>query len=382
MRTAVDALVTGFVKSPLLAERSFAPLRQLRREGHIRDIHYVTWDSAEIDPLVEPVSAMEDVRVTRIPQPEAKGNANQRGVVYQVKNLEAALKLVRGSDVFVLKSRPDVVVRADFLRDKILDFDSQHAIEGRRPFPGIVAPPPAFEHKVWIPWADANQPFFCEDAMFLATARDARKFVTALTPDDLEILADSKCGPYAHIVRYAKIFTGRFPLFANYLRNYRYFVNDMDYRLKLLPFLLGNGFFWHLLIAHAWILHSHFHVDAGDQGDIQFYPNNVNQNADWSNPDGLKLANPYDVITRWRDGTRPELATHCLRRAYGRLVDDAWQTGLFTGSPPDFPRASLAGLLGNAVQSADGRLSGLEREFYLGLERQYAEHWSAREAAA
>ena len=43
----VDALITGFVPSPLLLKQSLAPIRTLRREGLIRHIHYVTWDSAE-----------------------------------------------------------------------------------------------------------------------------------------------------------------------------------------------------------------------------------------------------------------------------------------------------------------------------------------------
>ena len=93
-----------------------------------------------------------------------------------------------------------------------------------------------------------------------------------------------KIGERISLPRSPRIFAPAYRLFANYLRNYRYFINDFDYRLQLVPHLLNDGFFWHVLVAHAWILHSQFHVDAGRQGDIVFYANNVNQNADWSKP--------------------------------------------------------------------------------------------------
>jgi hypothetical protein len=43
MQRPVDALVTGFTKSPELLARSLDSLRRLKQEGIIRDIHCVTW---------------------------------------------------------------------------------------------------------------------------------------------------------------------------------------------------------------------------------------------------------------------------------------------------------------------------------------------------
>ena len=156
----------------------------------------------------------------------------------------------------------------------------------------------------------------------------------------------------------------RWPLFAGYLRNYRSFVNDLDYRLKLVPMILDDGFFWHLLIAHAWILYSQFHVDAGELNDLRFFANNVNRDADWSRPETLALANPYDDLLSWRNDTRPHEATHSVRRLYGRLMDDAWPAALFNRTMPDFPRETLRGLMENAALCSDGRLGGIEAEFY------------------
>ncbi|HEV2650701.1 MAG TPA: hypothetical protein VGU69_05545, partial [Rhizomicrobium sp.] len=107
MTRAVDAIVTGFTKNAALCEASFAPLRRLKLDGVIRTIHYVTCDSAEIDGFVAPVETMDDVATTRVPQPAVTGSANQKSVLYQVANLDAALRLVEDGETLIVKSRPD-----------------------------------------------------------------------------------------------------------------------------------------------------------------------------------------------------------------------------------------------------------------------------------
>jgi hypothetical protein len=370
----VDALICGFAKSPELAEESLAPLLQLKQEQVIRDIRYVTWDSPELDSFVAPIAAMPEVLTTRVPQPQAAGNAKQRGLIYQVRNLEAALALVPGNDGLVLKTRPDFVADAGFLRRKIANFARDCAVPERRSQQGVEMPRPVLENKIWIPWADSNQPFFFEDATFMGTARDVRKLVTPLTAKDMAIMEDLDCGGYAHVVRYARLFTDSWPIFRNYLRHYRCFPNNFDYRMKLVQFMLAEGFFWHLVIAHAWILHSQFHVDIGAPLELCFYPNNINQQADWSRPESLKLANPYDDSANWRIGTMPGEAAESVRRAYARLMDDAWQTQLFTAEMPDLPRETLRDIMQN-VAAGDGRLGGIERDYYQKLESFHRANW-------
>jgi len=381
MKTA-DVLITGFIKSPGLVRESLAPLLALRGDGLIRHIHYVTWDSSELDAFVAPVAAHGDVRITRVPQPDATGSAEQRGLVYQVENLRAGLALIRDDDTLVLKTRLDMVAKAPFLAGKIANFARDARVPPRRSPQGIAMPAPVLKSKIWIPWADANQPFFFEDAMFMGRAGDLRRLVTPVTSADTDVLSDPLCGPYAHVVRYAKIFAGNWPIFASYLRHYRGFVNDMAYRRKLIPMVLDDGFFWHLLIAHAWILYSQFHVDAGGLNDLRFFANNVNRDADWSQPQTLKLANPYDDVANWRGDTRPGEATHSARRIYGRLMDDAWQTALFNQPLPDFPHETLRGLMENVAAHRDGRLGEIERAFYAALDAFHRREWQAPMARA
>jgi hypothetical protein len=369
MRRAADALVIGFCKAAAVTQASFAPLCRLRQEGHLRDIHYVTWDDPALDNFVAPVAAMEGVRITRLPQPAITGSAGWRGVRLQVENLRCGLALL-APETLVLKLRPDFVVRADLLREKLNGFDRHCAPVARTAANGTVMPAPLLKCKMWLAWADANQPFFYEDAAFLALKEDAEKLVTAVTEEDRAILDNGPLsGPFAHVVRYGRIFAGRYPLFAAYLARYRFFANDMAYRRELLAAMLGDGFFWHMVIAHAWILHSQFHIDAGTQGDIQFYANNRNEGADWSDLARLRTANPYDDIAMWRDGTHPGEASHSPSRTYGRLVDDGWQEALFTRPLPDLPAATLKNLMENVAGHGDGRLAEIERQFYSHLER-------------
>jgi hypothetical protein len=367
MQRPVDALVTGFTKSPHLLARSLAPLRRLKQEGIIRNIHCVTWDSAELDACVAPLGDFPEIQLTRVPQPEACGNVYQRGGVYQIENLKAALKLVP-DDALILKWRPDMVARHGFLRDKILGFESWSAVPDNVCF-GVVMPPHLLRSKIWIPWADSNSPFLFEDAAFFGARREIERLATPLTAEDVAILGDETCRSYVHAMRYGKMFISRYPLLENYFKLFRFFPMEIDHRREFVPYLVANGFGWHLLVAHAWILHSQFHVDIGAPGDLSFYANAVNRDADWSRPETLKVTYPYNDPDTWRDGTEPGVLLHSVSRAFGRLMDDAWQKTLFTTGVSDLPRDLLAGLMENIAHCRDGRLAGLEAEFYQGAER-------------
>ena len=133
------------------------------------------------------------------------------------------------------------------------------------------------------------------------------------------------------MLRYAHVFLPDYPMFARYIEEYGAFLNDLDYRRKLVPMLLSDGFFWHLLVAHAWILHTSFHIDCGRAGDLAFYPNTINANADWSDLGKIKIAPPFDDVDSGARGRRRDTKRlPALMRPYGRLMDDAWPRALFT----------------------------------------------------
>ena len=369
MQRPVDVIVTGFTKSLVLLQKSLTPLRLLKQEGVIRNIFCVTWDSTELDQWVLPINGCSDIRLVRLPQPVVEGGATRRGVLYQIENLRAGLELA-GDDAVILKWRPDMVANYTFLRDKILGFPQWSAIPSRNCM-GVTMPRPVFNEKIWVPWADSNSPFFHEDAVFMGARREIEKLIAPLALADQERLEHPHNGAYAHIVRYARPFLDTYPIFANYLRNIHLFRHDLDYRMKMVPLLVDNGFSWHLLIAHAWILYSQFHVDAGNTMDLAFYSNYANRDVDWSNAPILNLSPPYDDVASWREDTVVGTALRSVSRAFGRLMDDGWQRELFMDRTPDFPRETLAAVMGNVAGYADGRLAGLEADFYQTLDRLY-----------
>ena len=89
-RSAV-AIVTGFTADPVLVRKSFAPLRSLKAKGLIERIVYLTWDTAEVDAATIPLAGMPDVEFVRVPQPDVAAKRYQNSLIYQRRNIEAAL---------------------------------------------------------------------------------------------------------------------------------------------------------------------------------------------------------------------------------------------------------------------------------------------------
>ncbi len=381
MARPVTAIVTGFTKNPELPAQSLGPLRALKRKGVIRRIIALTWDNPEIDAFVAPLAAMDDVELIRVPQPEVAGGRYQAGVVYQLRNLEAALQRAPEPDALIVKTRPDFIFDTAFLENKIVNFETLCAPSKLARQFGVTMPASPFAMKIWLPWADANQPFFYEDAAFIGLKRDVAKLADRRAEDRLAVLADPRCGWFAHIVRFAMPFLASYPIFARYIGEFRYFANDLDYRRALLPRLIDQSFYWHLLIAHAWILATSFHVDCGETGQMKFYANISNANADWSSLDSLRVNIPYDDVARWRDGEKPGGMMPCVARVYGRLVDDSWQRALFTEPAlRDLTPDKLRAVLRNVGLYRKGLLADSEAEFFRTLSATYRQHWEQRAA--
>lgn len=369
MSRPVTIVVTGFTRNTALLAMSMEAVTALRRSGHAARAIYLTWDTPALDPFIEPLKAMPEIELVRVPEPEIGGVPHQRGVYYQVKSLEAALNLVSGDDTPVLKLRPDFVAKADFLRTKIEGFES---LPPPRDLPigkGLAMPKSPFKARLWLPWADANQPFWFEDAAFLGLKRDVARLVTPLRPGDLDALGAPRHGPLAHIIRFGKIFEGRYPLFTRYLQTYHYFLNDTGYRTKLMAALLREPFYWHLVVANAWILATSFHIDCGPQGSLALYGNNYNAAADWSDLASLRINNPYDRVDEWRAAQKPGKIMPAIARLYGRLVDDSWPRAVFGGMPGlDMSEAQLRDMLKNIVNYRSGALAQSEAAYYATLE--------------
>jgi hypothetical protein len=374
----VVALVVGFTKRAGLLAKSFAPLRRLKQAHVIDRILYVTWDKPELDAWVADVSAMPDVELVRIPEPAVAGLPYQKRHFYQTHNIAAALALVPDDDTLILKLRPDQVIDETFLAGKIRGFDRCCAPSRLATRFDAALPRSPFKRKIWIPWADANQPFFYEDGLFAALRCDAVKLVTPASDEIVRQYGDAHSAWIVHVARYIVPFLADYPIFERYLRAFRCFVQENDYRAGMLSQIAGTPFFWNLAIAHAWILANNFHVDCGLEGQIAFYPPERAPQGPEETPEppfeALQSRLPYNDVEMWRRGQKPGEFLLCVRRIFGRLVDDSWQQALFTRPLSDLTPQNLRGVLRCVSLYRSGVLGEVEDEFYQTLEQIYRQH--------
>lgn len=343
------ALVTGFTRNAELCRRSLSPLRELKDEGIIDRILNVTWDSAALDEFVAPIAAMRDVELVRLPQPVVTGGTYRKGCTLQLRNLEAALALVPESDALIFKTRPDFLIDVDFLEAKLANFDKHCAPSSLSHSFGVDMPKSPFEKKIWLPWADSNQPFFYEDGAFMGLKRDVAKLADRRAEKYLSDLDNHTYSWLAHIVRFIVPFLDDYPVFERFLRDFHCYPKVFDFRMDMVKTVQEEPFFWYLLVTHAWILATSFHVDCGTEGQMGLYTNLYNQQTDWSKFQTLLPSPPYNDVATWRAGQCSGGVLPGAGRAFGRLMDDDWQHALFTRSElndltPDAIREMLRGM--------------------------------------
>lgn len=376
MARSVVALVTGYSKVAFLNQISFEQLRKLRRAGVLDRIVYVTWDSARLDPIFEPFAAMPDVEVVRVPEPPIQGAPLQKSIIYQIRNLEAALRCVDDPDALILKTRPDFVfMNEGFIAQKIRDFETWSAPSTMAAQLKVDAPPPVFDRKVWVPWASASEPLFISDAVYLGLRRDIDKLADQAAEPFLEILWDERCDRISHISRYLNIFQEPYPILRRFGENIRYFVSTLDYRDYFAFICRNQPFFWCLALVNAWLLETHFHIDGGHNSDLIFCSNHANQYEKLTSVRDLKFEPPLTAIDQWRKNMRPGSLKVSCDYSVTVLASDEWQHALFTRSMiDDTPHAEIVALLRQAIAYDREKIGAIEDAFYAAAERYYQKY--------
>lgn len=372
MRRPVVAVVTGFTRNRFLLEASFAPIVVLKLQGVIDRIHYVTWDKAELDACVAPAAALPEVDIVRVPEPHVTGADHQKGFLYQSRNLAAALALVPEPEALVVKLRPDFLFDPAFLASKLLASDFLLAPVPRRTPAGVLMPPSPFKNKIWVAWADANQPFFMEDAAFIGCRSDLGKLVSEEAEKLVGTCGDADSPWITHVLRFIVPFLPEYPIFNRYLENFHFYVKDEKYRFDMLNATLLDPFFLHLLAAAAWILASSFHVDCGHARQLRFYPRQFTGDIANKPLEELPIYSPYSSVEQWRASEDPGSFLAAPKRVFGRLMDDSWQTALFSGMAlKDIGREEFHLLLQRIADYRSGRLAGIEKNYYALLKSVY-----------
>lgn len=366
------AIVTGFTVHPALMRRSFAPLVSLRRSGVLDRILYMTWDESQIDAYVAPALEWPEVEVVRIPQPQVNGTPRCKGFVYQSRNLAAALDLVANPDELVFKTRPDFLIDEAFLADKIATFDRWRAAPDFSHYIPVAMPPSPFKARVWVPWADASAPFFCEDAAFMGLAGDLQLFTDPMADELVKYCGDAGSVNIAHILRFIMPFLDAYPIFKRYLSDFHLFRMEHRYRIKLMPLSANDAFFWHMAVANAWILATSFHVDCGRQGQLHLVDSATARQGIDRPVEELCNSITYKDVEIWRQFEEPGTFLPLLCRAGGRLMDDDWQYKLFSGPVEQgFTHENLLTILNNLNHYNAGILHELENTYYKALNALY-----------
>jgi len=386
MKRPAIALVTGFTRNADLCRYSLAPLRELKRRGLLDRILAVTWDSAALDEFVAPYAAMPDVELARVPQPLVSGGVYRKGCTLQLRNLEAALALVPETEALIFKTRPDFLADTEFLAGKLANFDTLCA-PSLLPYSfGADLPDSPFDMKIWLPWADSNQPFFYEDGAFMGLKRDVAKLADRRAESYLSDLDNHTYSWLAHIVRFVTPFLDDYPIFERYLRDFHLFPKVMEFRMEMLKTIHEVPFFWYLILTHAWIMATSFHVDCGKDGQMGLITNLYNQQADWSKFRTLRPSPPYNDVAGWREGQYPGGVLPGAARAFGRVMDDDWQHALFTRAElTDLAPETIRAMLRNLAFYSQGLLADVENEYYDTLEKLCRAHGffpGARQAIA
>ena len=229
--------------------------------------------------------------------------------------------------------------------------------------------------KIWLPWADSNQPFVYEDGAFMGLKRDDARLADRRAENYLSDLDNHPYSWLAHIVRFVTPFLDDYPIFERYLRDFHLFPKVMEFRFDMLKAVQETPFFWYLTLTHAWILATSVHVDCGSGSQMGLFTNLYNQQSDWSK---FEPCGPATATTTSRAGARNQYPGGVLPgagRAFGRVMDDDWQHALFTRPKlTDLTPETVRTILHNVNLYSQGLLTEVENDYYDTLEKVCRAH--------
>lgn len=359
------AVVTGYTTHAGLLQASFAPLIALRRAGVLERLVYVTWDDAGIDGHVAAVRDWPEAELIRIPRPVLTGAAYRTGFTYQNRTLAAGLAEISDADTLVVKSRPDFIFDRDLLAGKIASFAHWRRPADFSHYVTVAMPPSPFAGRLWVPWATANLPFYIEDAAFIGLKRDLEKLATPEAEQMMALCEGEDTPLLAHCLRFLVPFLRSYPIFTRMLDSFHLFAMAPHYRRQFLDLALADAFFWHLLVAQAWILATCFHIDCGRQGQLRLVPSRTAEEYAGRPVGEIPDNMPYRDVEAWRQVQRPGTMLSLLMRMCARLVDEDWLQALFSAPVQSgCTHDDLLRLLANVADYRSGLLTDLEDAYY------------------
>ena len=141
----VSCIIVGLVRSDALFEQSLATLDRLRSEGHLSRIIISTWNEELRDnPGISGFANKYRCEIVSSPDPGTilyPGSELRSSMPPQTIGLRQALAAIDDDDM-VLKTRPDIVLNEDLLRNRLIAAGSSDF----NPAPGS-----PFKKRIWVP---------------------------------------------------------------------------------------------------------------------------------------------------------------------------------------------------------------------------------------
>jgi len=179
----------------------------------------------------------------------------------QVQQLEHALNsLPDEEDVFVLKTRPDVIISIELIK-KIFETISTQPIN---------CPQTGLRNRLWYPWFDLTKPFYIADECFAGHLSDLKKFINYRTREYSHYFLG-----ITHVRRSIEPFLEPYPLLQDYLKNEGDCLRSLTSlginRQRNALELLKTDLYLNYLAHYYFILHKYFFISS-PSGHVKFRP--------------------------------------------------------------------------------------------------------------
>ncbi len=270
----VDIIFTGLIRTPDRFKQSIEEMKEMQKEGIVNNIILSTWEGEpEKSPEVTDFLIKNKVEIIRSEEPNPRGWGN---IWCQMKSLDVGLDKV-SEGRFVLKTRSDVHIKKEFLRNIFINKNKLLKIEKDLPNGNV------FKHKVWNPYFELKTIFHMADECFFGERDDVRKLVNYDGSYDAVYKVG---GGINHIRRFIHPFLEKYPILYHYLKRHSKdsplksflikfskkffevrefkFIRERgkNYKINVFTNQLKDENFLLAVTAYYSILHSHFYIDS------------------------------------------------------------------------------------------------------------------------
>ena len=244
-------LLTGQIKIPNLFDKIIEQYLNLLNTHNIK-ILLCTW-STELNKLKS--SKYKNKIISKIYGPlKDNGDGNIIAQASLYRNGIKYIKEIEEDDfenVFILKSRPDVLIKKEFLKE-IFNMDLKIKIKD-----------PILKYKIWTGWAHATKPFYLEDAYFYSNYYT----MSELQYFDEDIFKRKNIGQgISHIRRFIIPFLYEYPILIDYITN----KNNLTENLHKSKIDLTDKYQFELFSTYYKILNEYFVIYLTDNTQLKF----------------------------------------------------------------------------------------------------------------